>query len=83
MPIIFTILTLGILTHSVYVFSMVCFFGYAFSSLLFNYADLLSKLRRGLTRSSIFSKLNYLFSGMFIIALFISYLIDQEWNLRA
>ena len=81
MPIIMTTLVLGILTHSTYVLTMVCFFGYLFSTLLFNYADLISKLRRGVNNSSAFSKINYLISGLFIIGLFLSYWVNQEWNL--
>ncbi len=45
LPVLMSILVIGILTHSTYIFTMVCFFGYIFTSLLFNYANLLSKLK--------------------------------------
>ena len=78
-PIIMTVMTMGIISNSVYVFSMVCFFGYIFSALLFNYADLLSKLRAGPKEGSIFSKINYLVSALFIGAVFLSYWINDEY----
>lgn len=43
-----SIVVLGIITQSVYIYSMVCFFGYTFSALLFNYAHLLDKLEGAL-----------------------------------
>lgn len=56
---------------------MVCFFGFIFSSLLFNYANLLSKLKAQPSEDSIFIKTNKLISGVFVIALFISYWSDN------
>ena len=78
-PVIMTVATMGIVSNSVFVFSMVCFFGYVFSSLLFNYADLLNKLKNRPEEGSIFSKINYLVSGMFVMALFVSYWINVQY----
>jgi hypothetical protein len=59
---------------------MVCSFGYLFSSLLLNYADLLLKARTQSEEASIYSKINKLLSGVFIIALFINYWADSEYS---
>jgi hypothetical protein len=59
---------------------MVCFFGYFFASLLLNYADLLATMKNKSQKKSIFSKIQRFVSGLFIIALFIDYWIDSQFN---
>lgn len=76
-PIILSVIVLGILTKSVYIYSMCCFFGYAFSSLLFNYIHLLDKLEGSGENKSFFGRANQLISSLFIIGLFISYWISD------
>jgi hypothetical protein len=39
-------IVLGMLTNSTYIFSMACFFGYLFITLLINYANIISKLKK-------------------------------------
>ena len=80
MPIILTILLLGSLARAKWIFSMVCFFGYSFFSLLFNYADVIYKIKNGPESDSKLAKANYLVSGFFVIALFISYWINMEFH---
>ena len=72
-------IVVGYLTKSIYIFSMVCFFGFAFTSLLFNYAHLLDKLEDAPDQKSIFTRANHLLSSLFIFALFISYWIADEF----
>lgn len=77
-PIIMSVVVLGILTKSVYIYSMCCFFGYAFSSLLFNYGHLLERLE-GPRSKTLFGRVNHLISSLFIIGLFISYWASGEF----
>lgn len=77
-PVIMSVVVLGILTRSVYILSMCCFFGYAFSSLLFNYVHLLDLLE-GPSKDTFFGKVNQLISSLFIIGLFISYWASTEF----
>jgi hypothetical protein len=80
-PIIMSIVVLGILTESVYIFSMCCFFGYAYATLLFNFSILLDKMEGSSEYdSSIFAKINKLISSFFIIGLFVSYWISNEFS---
>lgn len=78
-PIIMSVTVIGLVTRSIYIFSMVCFFGYAFTSLLFNYAHLLDKLEDAPDRKSLFARTNHLLSSLFIFGLFISYWIANEF----
>jgi hypothetical protein len=43
LPVLMSILVIGILTHSTYIFTTVCFFGYILSSQQLNYGNLLYK----------------------------------------
>ena len=81
-PVIMSLVVLGICTKSVYIYSMCCFFGYAFSSLLFNYVHLLDRLE-GADKKTFFGRANQLISSLFIIGLFISYWVSTEfyWSL--
>lgn len=78
-PIILSVIVLGIITQSVFIYSMCCFFGFAFSALLFNYAHLLDRLERTTPTDSksFFGRANQLISSLFIIGLFISYWIAR------
>jgi hypothetical protein len=73
-PIILSVMVLGILTQSVYIFTRCCFFGFAFSSLLFNFAHLLDRLEEGQRgRRSFFGSASQLIGSLFIIGVFISF----------
>lgn len=78
-PVILSVIVLGILTKSVYIYSMCCFFGYAFSALLFNYVHLLDRLEGTHDNNSLFGKANQLISSLFIIGLFVSYWISNQF----
>lgn len=73
--IIIPVIVIGLITRSIFIFSMVCFFGFAFTSLLFNYAHLLDKLEDAPDKKSIFAQANHLLSSLFVFGLFISYWI--------
>lgn len=75
-PVIMSVVVLGILTKSVYIYSMCCFFGYAFSSLLFNYIHLLDRLQ-SINLKTMFGRANQLVSSLFVIGLFISYWVSN------
>lgn len=74
-PVVMSLVVLGICTQSVYIYSMCCFFGYAFSSLLFNYVHLLDRLEGG-HEKTFFGRANQLISSMFLLGLFVSYWIS-------
>jgi len=79
-PVILCVIVLGMLTRSVYIYSMCCFFGYAFTSLLFNYAHLLDRLEGSTENKSLFGRANHLIASLFIFGLFISYWISSEYD---
>lgn len=75
-----SVVVVGLVTRSIFIFSMVCFFGFAFTSLLFNYAHLLDKLEDAPDRKSLFARTNHLLSSLFVLGLFISYWIADEFT---
>lgn len=79
-PIIMSVIVVGLVTKSIFIYSMVCFFGFAFTSLLFNYAHLLDKLEDAPDKKSLFARANHLLSSLFIFGLFVSYWIANEFK---
>lgn len=79
LPVIMCVLVLGILTGSTAVFSLAMFFCYATSTILFNYLKTNSRIGKQYMREETRPYLELL-SGMFMLAIFISYFVRTEFN---
>ena len=77
LPIIISVLVVGLLTGSTGVFSLACYFCYLFCNILFDFIQIEEKIRSEYKRGIIVSRLVKLGSGLFIIAIIISFWI---WN---
>lgn len=73
------VLVLGILTGSTAVFSLGAFFCYTLSAILFNYLKLNSRIGKQFMRQETRPFLELL-SGMFMLAIFISYFVRTQFN---
>ena len=77
-PVIMVSVTLGILVESTYILSMMCFFGYLFVNLLFNYAQLFEKLATK-TESPLTPQIISNLAGLFMVAYFLGLLIRTQY----
>lgn len=78
LPIVFCTMILGTVTASTMVFSLAMFFCFIFSATVFNYTKLYNKLKKQY-KSKTFQPYLGLLSSLFILALYGSYFIRQEY----
>jgi hypothetical protein len=75
LPVIMCVLVAGMMTASTEVFSLSMFFCYMFSLVLFNYLQIRTKKGTDLASKPFLQ----LISGIFMLALFISYFVRAEF----
>ena len=72
-------MVVGMLTDSTFVFSVACFFCYLFFSLIFDFLHMEERFKRGYRSGFVPGRIVKIFSGLFIIMLFIDYWVVTEY----